>query len=162
MASYNRIILMGNLTRDPELTYTPSGVAVCKFGMATNHRRKDAQGNVKEEVCFVDCTLFGKGGEVFKQYMAKGKSTLVEGRLEYQTWSAQDGTKRSKHAVIVDNFQFLGGRGEGGPGAGGGYNQDADASQGAPANSYPTPAGGGGGQRGGYDEPPPQDDSIPF
>ncbi len=158
MASYNRIILMGNLTRDPELTYTPSGMAVCKFGMATNHRRKDAQGNVKEEVCFVDCTLFGKGGEIFKQYMAKGKSALVEGRLDYQTWQAQDGTKRSKHAVIVDNFQFLGGRGEGG--AGGGYNQDADASSHAPANAFPA-ASGGGGQRGGYDEPP-QDDAIPF
>ncbi|MCH7872946.1 MAG: single-stranded DNA-binding protein [Planctomycetes bacterium] len=142
MASYNRIILVGNLTRDPELSYTPSNVAVCKFGLATNHKRKDKDGNLKEEVCFVDCVAFGRSGETFKQYMAKGRSVLVEGRLKFDQWTSQDGTKRSKHEVVVDNFTFLGGRGE----AGGGQ-------------SAPQAAGVAGP---GTNEPPPGDDGIPF
>ncbi|MCH7993200.1 MAG: single-stranded DNA-binding protein [Planctomycetes bacterium] len=91
MASYNRIVLMGNLTRDPQLSYTPSNVAICKFGLATNHKRKDRDGNVKEEVCFVDCTLFGRGGETFNQYMSKGRSVLVEGRLRLDQWTTPEG-----------------------------------------------------------------------
>jgi single-strand DNA-binding protein len=109
MASFNRIILVGNLTRDPQLSYTPSNVAVCKFGIATNHKWKD-----REETCFVDCTLFGKGGEVFNQYMGKGRSVLIEGRLKLDQWTTPEGDKRSKHEVIVENFTFLGGgRGDG-------------------------------------------------
>lgn len=142
MASYNRIILVGNLTRDPELSYTPSNVAVCKFGMATNHKRKDKEGNMKEEVCFIDCTLFGRSGETFKQYMGKGRSVLVEGRLEFQQWTSKDGDKKSKHAVIVDNFTFLGNRGDSGPG-----------------QSAPQAASVGGSDS--Y-APPPSDDGIPF
>lgn len=142
MASYNRIILVGNLTRDPELSYTPSNVAVCKFGLATNHKRKDKDGNLIEKVCFVDCVAFGRSGETFKQYMAKGRSVLVEGRLEFQQWTAQDGGKRSKHEVIVDNFTFLGGRGDSGGG-----------------QSAPQAAGVAGP---GSNEPPPGDDGIPF
>ncbi|MGB2988025.1 MAG: single-stranded DNA-binding protein, partial [Phycisphaerae bacterium] len=111
MASYNRIVLVGNLTRDPQLSYTPANVAVCKFGIATNRKFKDRDGNSREEVCFVDCTLFGRGGEVFNQYMSKGRSVLVEGRLQFQQWTTPEGDKRSKHAVVVDNFTFLGGRG---------------------------------------------------
>lgn len=142
MASYNRIILVGNLTRDPQLSYTPANTAVCKFGMATNHRWKDRDGNAKEEVCFVDCTLFGKGGEVFCQYMKKGNPALVEGRLKLDQWTTPEGDKRSKHEVIVDNFTFLGGgRGEGAP-----------ASKGAEVGAA---AGGGS-----YE--PPQRDEIPF
>ena len=114
MASYNRIILVGNLTRDPQLSYTASNLAVCKFGMATNFKRKDKDGNDREEVCFIDCTLFGKGGEVFSQYMKKGNPALVEGRLKLDQWTSPEGDKRSKHEVIVDNFQFLGGRSDGG------------------------------------------------
>ncbi|MCH7592197.1 MAG: single-stranded DNA-binding protein [Planctomycetes bacterium] len=142
MASYNRIILVGNLTRDPELSYTPNNVAVCKFGLATNHKRKDKDGNLKEEVCFVDCVAFGRSGETFKQYMAKGRSVLVEGRLKFDQWTSQDGTKRSKHEVVVDNFTFLGGRGESGGG-----------------QSAPQAAGVAGP---GSNEPPPGDDGIPF
>ncbi|MDX2200710.1 MAG: single-stranded DNA-binding protein [Phycisphaerae bacterium] len=108
MASYNKVVLIGNLTRDPELRYLPSNTAVCDFGLAINHRYKDREGNQKEEVCFVDCSAFGKSGEIINQYMAKGRSLLVEGRLKLDSWTAQDGTKRSKHSIFVENFQFLG------------------------------------------------------
>jgi single-strand DNA-binding protein len=147
MASYNRIVLMGNLTRDPQLSYTAGNVAVCKFGLATNHRRKDRDGNVKEEVCFVDCTAFGRAAETFNQYMTKGRSVLVEGRLQFQQWTTPEGDKRSKHEVIVDNFQFVGGRAE-----------DAGESGQAPARRAAQPASGPA-----DDEPPaPPADDIPF
>ena len=114
MASYNRIVLVGNLTRDPQLSYTPANTAVCKFGIATNHKFKDRDGNMREEVCFVDCTVFGRGGETFNQYMGKGRTVLVEGRLHLNQWTTPEGEKRSKHEVVVDNFTFLGGpRGDG-------------------------------------------------
>ncbi len=120
MASYNRIVLVGNLTRDPQLSYTPSNTAVCKFGMAMNHKFKDRDGNMREEVCFVDCTVFGRSGETFNQYMGKGRTVLVEGRLHLNQWTTPEGDKRSKHEVIVENFTFLGSgggaRGEGGEG----------------------------------------------
>ena len=147
MASYNRIVLVGNLTRDPQLSYTASNVAVCKFGIATNHKRKDREGNMREDVCFVDCTVFGKGGETFNQYMGKGQSVLIEGRLHLNQWTTPDGDKRSKHEVIVDNFTFLGG-GRGGQGA-------------APERQHATAAAPSGG--GDYnDAPTPTDDDIPF
>lgn len=150
MASYNRIILVGNLTRDPELSYTPSNTAVCKFGIATNRKWRDREQNSREEVCFVDCVLFGRGGETFNQYMAKGRPVLVEGRLTLNQWTTPEGSKRSKHEVFVENFTFLGG-GRGGQG-GAGPEPDAAAA--------PKDAGGTGPE---YDEPPPPtDDSIPF
>ena len=108
MASYNRIVLVGNLTRDPELSYTPGNLAICKFGMAMNHKRRDKDGNTVEEVCFVDCVLFGKGGEVFNQYMGKGRPVLVEGRLKLDQWTSSEGQKRSKMSVVADRVQFLG------------------------------------------------------
>jgi len=152
VASYNRIILVGNLTRDPELSYTPSNTAVCKFGIATNHKWRDRDGNQHEKVCFVDCTLFGRGGEVFKQYMSKGSPALVEGRLEFDTWTSQDGQKRSKHGVFVENFTFLGGGQQGG-GGGGGYAAPAGAQAGTPGQG-PGPN---------FNEPPPpSDDDMPF
>ena len=151
MASYNRIVLMGNLTRDPQLSYTPSNTAVCKFGIATNRKWRDRDGNEREEVCFVDCTLFGKGGEVFNQYMSKGRPVLVEGRLTLNQWTTPEGDKRSKHEVFVENFTFLGG-GRGGEGGGG-----APRREGAPAGDGSQASGPG------YDEPPPpSDDDIPF
>ena len=152
MASYNRIVLMGNLTRDPQLSYTPSNTAVCKFGIATNRKWRDRDGNEREEVCFVDCTLFGKGGEVFNQYMSKGRPVLLEGRLSLNQWTTPEGEKRSKHEVHVENFTFLGSGGRGGEGGGG-----APRREGAPAGAG-SPASGPG-----YDEPPPPtDDDIPF
>ncbi len=87
MASYNRIVLVGNLTRDPQLSYTPANTAVCKFGIATNRTFRDRDGNSREDVCFVDCTLFGRGAEVFNQYMSKGRSVLVEVLLLFSQWT---------------------------------------------------------------------------
>jgi single-strand DNA-binding protein len=149
VASYNRIILVGNLTRDPQLSYTPANTAVCKFGIATNHKWKDREGNAREEVCFVDCTVFGKAGETFNQYMSKGRSVLVEGRLEFQQWTTPEGEKRSKHAVWVENFTFLGSRGDDAGGRGGETN----------AAAVPATAGASGS---GYEAPPPTGDEIPF
>lgn len=148
MASYNRIVLMGNLTRDPQLSYTPSNTAVCKFGIATNRSWKDRDGNTREEVCFVDCALFGRSGEVFNQYMSKGRPVLIEGRLQFQQWTTSEGEKRNKHEVVVENFTFLGGRGEGGP-----------RGAGSEAAGSPATAGADGPV---YDEPPPGGDNIPF
>ncbi len=120
MASYNRVILVGNLTRDPQLRYLPSNMAVVDIGLAVNHKYRTAQGEDREEVCFIDCTAFGKQAEVINQYCQKGKPLLVEGRLKLDTWEdKQGGGKRSKHKVTIDNFQFLGGRGDA-PGGGGG------------------------------------------
>ena len=148
MASYNRIILVGNLTRDPQLSYTPANTAVCKFGIATNRRWKDREGNSREDVCFVDCVLFGRSADTFNQYMAKGRSVLVEGRLTLNQWTTPEGDKRSKHEVFVENFTFLGGGrgGEGGP-----PSEEVDARATAGTNAGPTNA-----------EPPPDGDPIPF
>ncbi len=123
MANYNRIILAGNLTRDPELSYTPSNTAVCKFGLAVNRTWTNKQTNQKqEETMFVDCTAWSRSAEVINEYCRKGKPILIEGRLCYDTWTSQEGQKRSKHSVTVDTFQFLGGRdgaAPSGPGTGG-------------------------------------------
>lgn len=109
MANYNRVILAGNLTRDPQLSFTPSNTAVCKFGLAINRSWTDRQTNEKrEETCFVDCTAFGRQGEVINQYLSKGRPVLIEGRLQFSRWTGQDGQNRSKLEVVVESFQFLG------------------------------------------------------
>ena len=107
MPSYNRLILMGHLTRDPQLSYLPSQVAVCDFGIATNRKWSGQDGNKQEEVCFVDCVMFGKRAEVIQKYSLKGDLLLVEGRLKLDTWKDADGNNRSKHRVIIDNFEFM-------------------------------------------------------
>jgi len=107
MPSYNRLILMGHLTRDPQLSYLPSQVAVCDFGIATNRKWSGQDGNKQEEVCFVDCKMFGKRAEVIQKYSLKGDLLLVEGRLRLDTWKDADGNNRSKHRVIIDNFEFM-------------------------------------------------------
>ena len=109
MSSYNKVIMLGNLTRDPQLLYTPSQTAVVDFGLATNRKWTDKSGQPKEEVCFVDLTAFGKTGENINKYCKKGDPLLVEGRLTFDTWQAPDGTKRSKHKVTVERFSFIGG-----------------------------------------------------
>ncbi len=148
MASYNRIILVGNLTRDPQLSYLPSQTPVCEFGIATNERWKDKEGNQREDVCFVDCKLFGKGAEVFCQYMAKGRSVLVEGKLKFEQWTSPEGEKKSKYRVLVENFTFLG------TGGAGGGNQGDAAS--APRAQTAAPRGAPAPQRGGgYRQPAP-------
>ena len=118
MANFNKVILMGNLTRDIELRQTQSGLAIAKFGMAVNRRSSSQSGEQRESTCFVDLTAFGKSAEILNQYVKKGSPLFVDGRLEYSTWESKDGGKRNKLEVIVENFQFMGGR-EGGGGGGG-------------------------------------------
>lgn len=125
MASYNRVILIGNLTRDPEVKYIPSGLAVADFGLAVNRQSTDKSTNErKEEVTFVDITLWGREAELAGEYLAKGRSVLVEGRLQMDSWDdKQTGQKRTKLKVVGDRIQFLGsapGAGGEGSGAGGG------------------------------------------
>jgi single-strand DNA-binding protein len=121
MASFNKVLLMGNLTRDPQLKYLPSQTAVAEFGLACNRKFRTANGEDREEVTFVDVTAFGKQAEVINQYMNKGKPIFIEGRLKYDTWEdKQGGGKRSKLTVVIENFQFVGGRDGGGAGGGGG------------------------------------------
>jgi single-strand DNA-binding protein len=121
MASYNKVLLMGNLTRDPQLSYTPSQTAVVDFGMATNRKWTAQDGSQKDETCFVDCRAFGKTADTINKYFKKGKPIFLEGRLTYDSWTAQDGTKKSKLRVTVENFQFMptggGPGGQGGQGA---------------------------------------------
>ena len=108
MASYNKILLMGNLTRDPELSYLPSQTAVVDFGLAVNRKWTSKDGGVKEDVCFVDCRSFGKQAEIINTHLFKGNPIFIEGRLDFDSWTAQDGSKKSKHRVTVERFQFLG------------------------------------------------------
>lgn len=137
MANFNKIFLMGNLTRDPQLSYLPSQTPVVEFGLAVNRRWTGKDGTKKEETCFVDCRAFGKTAETINKYMTRGKPIFVEGRLDFDSWNAQDGTKRSKHRVTVENFQFIGS-----PGQGQNSNAAAPAAQGVPE--------------------PPSGDDIPF
>jgi len=109
MASLNKIMLIGNLTRDPQLSYLPSQTAVVEFGLAVNRRWTGKDGEKREETCFVDCRAFGRQAENINKYLNKGRALFVEGRLTFDSWTAQDGSKRSKHRVTVENFQFLGG-----------------------------------------------------
>jgi single-strand DNA-binding protein len=113
MANFNKVLLIGNLTRDPQLSYLPSQTAVVDFGLAVNRRWTGKDGEKKEDTCFVDCTAFGRPAETINKYLSKGRPVFVEGRLTFSSWTAQDGTKRSKLKVTVENFQFLGGSGAG-------------------------------------------------
>ena len=113
MPSFNKVLLMGNLTRDPQLKHLPSNLVVADFGLACNRRFRTATGEDKEEVAFVDCTAFGRQAETIGQYCAKGKPLFVEGRLKYDQWDdKQGGGKRSKLSVVVENFQFIGAKGD--------------------------------------------------
>lgn len=105
---------MGNLTRDPQLSYTPNQTAVVDFGMAMNRRWTGQDGNQRDETCFVDCRMFGKRAEVINKYCKRGNPLFVEGRLTFDSWEAQDGSKRSKLRVTVENFEFISGGGGGG------------------------------------------------
>ncbi len=144
---YNRVILVGNLTRDVEIRYTPSGSAIGKVGIATNRRFKTANGEQRDETMFIDLTFFGRTAEIANQYLRKGSKVLVEGRLVLEQWTAQDGSKRSKHSVTVDNLQMLDRPGEN-SGTGGGYGgaersydaPSASPRQSTPSESYRQPA----------------------
>ncbi len=106
MTSFNKTILMGNLTKDPEIRYTPSGTAVANFGLAVNHRYKQGD-EMKDEVCFVDIVVFGKQAENCGQYLSKGQGVIIDGRLQQRRWESDDGQKRSKHEVVAQSVQFL-------------------------------------------------------
>lgn len=146
MASFNRVILLGNLTRDPELRYIPSGTAVTEIGLAVNDRRKNASGEWVEETTFVDVTLWSRTAEVASEYLSKGSSVLIEGRLKLDTWESNDGQKRSKLRVVGEKMQMVGARGErsGGGDRSGGGSRPAGGSQprqrmdddGPPVGSY--------------------------
>ncbi|MGE5608575.1 MAG: single-stranded DNA-binding protein [Bacillota bacterium] len=111
MPNYNTVILMGNVTRDPQLKQLPNQTVVAEFGLAASRKYRTAEGEDREEVCFVDCTAFGKQAEVISQYCRKGKPLFIQGRLKYDTWEdKQGGGKRSKLSVVVEHFQFVGSR----------------------------------------------------
>lgn len=112
-AGFNRVTLIGNLTRDPHSKALPSGLTLCEFGLAINRRYK-AAGEDRDEVCFVDCTAYGKQADVIQEFCKKGRSLFVEGRLKYESWDDKSGSKRSRLTVVVENFQFLGGRDDAG------------------------------------------------
>jgi len=166
MASFNRVILMGNVTRDPELRYIASGTAVTDIGLAVNDRRKNASGEWVEETTFVDVTLWGRTAEVAGEYVTKGSPLFIEGRLKLDTWE-KDGKKNSKLRVVCDRMQLLGGRGDSGKGG-------RPRSGGAAGRPVPAGAGGGEDDFGGNDDyaggssyaggsaSGPGDDDIPF
>ena len=104
---YNKVVLVGNLTKDIELRYLPSGSAVATSSVATSHKYKSASGEQKDEVCFLDFTIFGKTGEIANQYLKKGSKVLLEGRLKFEQWTAQDGSNRSRHILSVDTMKML-------------------------------------------------------
>ncbi|HRE05105.1 MAG TPA: single-stranded DNA-binding protein [Opitutaceae bacterium] len=122
MASLNKVFLIGNLTRDPELRVTPKGTAICQFGLAVNRQFKDDSGATRDETTFVDIEAWGKQGELVSKYLGKGSQCMVEGRLKLDQWEDKaSGQKRSRLKVVLDNVQFLGApRGAGGAGAGAG------------------------------------------
>lgn len=138
---YNKIILAGNLTRDIEIKYTQSGSAIGNTAIATSRKFKSATGEQKEEVLFIDLTFFGRTAEIANQYLRKGSKVLVDGRLKLDQWTAQDGSKRSKHSVTVENLQMLGSKDEAAPMGGNGYSQQGGTDYNAPSNnSYNQPA----------------------
>lgn len=157
MADLNKVMLIGRLTRDPQLRYLPSQSAVCDFGLAVGRKFKTANGEQKEETAFIDCTVFGKGAEIFNQYMAKGKQVFLEGRLKFDQWDDKTtGQKRSKLNVVVEDFQFLGAPGDGQRAGGGGDEGGAGGGGGGESRSYGRPGGygGGGGSGGGASRGP--------
>jgi single-strand DNA-binding protein len=131
---YNKVIMIGNLTRDIELKYLPSGSAIGKSAIATSHRYKTQTGEQKEEVCFLDFSVFGKGAEILNQYVRKGSKVMLEGRLIFEQWQAADGSNRSRHTLRVEEFKFLDSKSDSaGMNQGGGYNQPQQQMQ-APDN----------------------------
>ncbi len=138
MANYNKVILAGNMTRDPQLRFLPSQTAVADFGLAINRKWRTPEGQQREEVCFVDCTAFGKQAETLNQYTKKGSPILIEGRLKLDTWE-KDGQKHSKLKVVIDGFQFLGAPSGQGQGQGGAPRQAAARPAYQPAAQAPSP-----------------------
>lgn len=147
MANYNKVLLMGRLTRDPELRYTQGGTAVAEFSIAINRTFKTAEGERREEATFVDVTVWRRQAETCAEYLGKGRSVFVEGRLELDKWETQEGQKRSKLRVVADNVQFLG------PPSGG---KKGSAAEPSGAEAHGTEGASEGGAE------PPAEDDIPF
>ncbi len=171
MASLNKVMIIGNLTRDPEIKYTPKGTAIADIGLAVNRNYTTESGEKREEVTFIDVTLWGRTAEIVGEYCKKGRPLFVEGRLQLDTWDDKEtGQKRSKLKVVGDNIQLLGGREGGGEGGGGGGGGRSRSSEG----EYDGPPSGGSGSGGFKKAPPPQrkppvdpdldaaEDDIPF
>ncbi len=162
MANFNKVIIAGNLTRDPELRYTPKGTAIARLGLALNRRWKNDSGEMQEETTFVDVDAFGRQAEVVAQYMKKGRPLLVEGRLRLDQWEdKQSGARRSQLRVVLESFSFV--DGGGGGGGGGGRGETTDPFEQSGASSRPAPRPAAQPQR-----PPaadgglPEDDDVPF
>ncbi|RPG85081.1 MAG: single-stranded DNA-binding protein [Coraliomargarita sp. TMED73] len=150
MASFNKVILMGNLTRDPETRVTPSGLTICKLGLAVSRTYSTKDGERKEETAFVDVDAFGRQAEVITKYMSKGKPIMLEGRLRFDQWESNDGQKRNKLSVVLENFQFVGGaREEGGSASGGSYESSSPPARETNPESRPA-------------APDSIDDDVPF
>jgi len=147
VANINRVVLVGNLTRDPELRQTPSGTSVCKLRVAVNTRQKDASGNWGDKPNYFDVTVWGNQAESCSQFLSKGRPVGIDGRLDWREWDAQDGTKRQAVEIIADTVQFLGSREDGGGGGGGREFIPAGNAAQSPGADF----GGGG-----------SDDDIPF
>jgi single-strand DNA-binding protein len=145
-ASINRVVLVGNLTRDPELRHTGGGTPVCSLRIAVNDRRRDESGQWADAPNYFSISVFGNQAESCAQYLAKGRPVAIDGRLRWREWQAQDGTKREAVEVVADSVQFLGGRGDGEGGSFGGGNQFVPAGAGAENADFPAAA----------------DDDIPF
>lgn len=158
MASFNKVILVGNLTRDPQVKYTTGGTAVTEIGLAVNRRWLDKQSNQwKDETTFVDITLWGRTAEIAGEYLAKGRSVLIEGRLQLDTWDDREsGQKRSKLRVVGENMTMLGGKGENAGGGGGsgyaGKPQSSGASRNAPVESDHDGSDSGASYSSGFDD----------
>jgi single-strand DNA-binding protein len=150
MASFNKVILLGNLTRDPEVRYTPKGTAVTELGMAVNRVYTAENGEKREETTFVDITLWGRTAEIAGEYLKKGRPVFIEGRLQLDTWDdKQSGQKRSKLKVVGEGLQLIGSR----PGSGGGGGDEEGSSASRSSKSTPPPKAA---------PSEPDDDEIPF
>jgi len=153
--SVNKVFLMGNLTRDVEVKHISPENAVAHIGLAVNRRFRTREGEQREETTFVDCEAWGKTGEIMSQYLSKGQPVFIEGRLKLDQWQDREGNNRSKLKVVVDNFQFVGSKGDSGGGSGGGRSgRGASQSSQASHTGQPTQTGGG--------YAPLEDDDIPF
>jgi len=160
MAYLNKVFLIGNLTRDPELRMTPKGTAICQFGIAVNRQFKDESGATRDETTFVDIEAWGKQGELVAKYLNKGSLAMVEGRLKFDQWEDKtSGQKRSKLKVVLDNVQFLSTRGSAG-GAGGGQPAGAGDDADPAASDRSSPRAGGRPEA--PSGPPKGDEDVPF
>lgn len=164
MASFNKVILVGNLTRDPQVKYTTGGTAVTEIGLAVNRRWQDKQSNQwKDETTFVDVTLWGRTAEIAGEYLAKGRSVLIEGRLQLDTWDDREsGQKRSKLRVVGENMTMLGGKGDGPGGGGPASGRSQSSNRGAAANADYDSNDSAAESSSFDDGAPAQNDDVPF